>query len=190
MNGFESRFRLLRSGDLIFLECDRTPFSEAIVAASASSQRLDHVGILDFQGDRYLVVEANSRLGVVATPLDEFLERAPGGSAGTGWHASRVVDGDVDIEAALCRARSWIGLEYNWRFLPSSGALYCSELVRNAFLRSSGACFFSEIPMDFHCGEAAGRFWTEHFRSLGISVPQGAPGTSPQSLRDEASSIF
>ena len=61
---------------LIFLLCDDTPLSRAIVCASApGGLLLDHVGILDTETST--VIEANAKHGVVETSLSDFLARAP-----------------------------------------------------------------------------------------------------------------
>lgn len=174
----------MKKGDLIFLTCDGSEFSKAIVAASAPEKMLDHVGIVDVTEKETLVIEANSRLGVVATPLEEFIARAPKLPDGDGWLLRRLPeDAGVDVDKAVYSARKLIGKAYNWRFLPADDALYCSELVQRCYLKADETPYFKSINMDFECSdEECRRFWQQHFASLGCPVPQGEKGTSPLSV--------
>ena len=54
------------------------------------------------------------------------------------------------IPAALKFARSTIGIPYDGRFGEDGSALYCSELVVDAFWYANGSKpFFEENPMSF-----------------------------------------
>ncbi len=180
----------LGHGDLIFLGCDNTPISSAIVATSADAVLpLDHVGILDMECDAAVVIEAQFGRGVVCTPMAEFLQRAPGAS---GWTARRVPADKVDIRQAVCRARGCVGLDYNSTFRPGrKEALYCSELVQRTFLRlSDGKPYFDSIVMDFEgVDETTARFWCEYFEELGVTAPHGLLGTSPLTIYSGAEPI-
>lgn len=168
---------------LIFLLTDDTPFSRAIVCASAGNGlHLDHVGILDTT--TRTVIEANAKAGVVETPLDEFIARSPKLHGDCGYRLRRLpADAPVDYTLAMRLSRSFLGWEYNTRFVPTPGALYCSELVQRSFLLPSGKPYFPSIPLNFSCSEpSAQTFWQEHFASLHIPIPQGEPGTSPASI--------
>lgn len=171
------------SCSLIFLLTDATPFSRAIVGASAQGNLpLDHVGILD--NDTQTVIEANAKEGVVETPLADFLARAPQLDGDAGYRIRNIPpEAEVDGEAALRRARSFLGYAYNVCFVPHAGALYCSELVQRACLKSDGEPYFSSIRLNFGSDDpAASDFWQQHFKQLDMPVPQGEPGTSPLSI--------
>lgn len=176
---------------LIFLLCDDTPLSRAIVCASApDTLLLDHVGILDT--DTSTVIEANAKHGVVETSLADFLARAPKLKGGPGYRLRRIPpDVPLDYAAAMRLARSFLGWEYNDRFVPTPGALYCSELVQRSFLLPTGLPYFRSIPLNFHCADlAAEAFWAEHYASLHMPVPQGAPGTSPTSIYVQTTDVI
>lgn len=171
------------SCSLIFLLTDATPFSRAIVGASAQGNLpLDHVGILD--NDTQTVIEANAKEGVVETPLADFLARAPQLDGDAGYRIRNIPpEAEVDGEAALRRARSFLGYAYNVCFVPHAGALYCSELVQRACLKSDGEPYFSSIRLNFDSDDpAASDFWQQHFKQLDMPVPQGESGTSPLSI--------
>lgn len=170
-----------KRGDLLFLRCDGSDFSRAIVDVSSPELQLDHVGICDGAG---YVIEANVNRGVVATTLADFLARAPHWPSRVGWLRLAIpVDADVDVDAAVARARSFIGLKYNHRFMPATDALYCSELVQRSFLLSDGEYYFPFIRMDFGASDGTLHpFWVKYFAGLKMPVPQGKPGTSPLSI--------
>lgn len=170
----------MKNGDLIFLMADGSPVSEAIAASSAPVERLDHVGVIRISDGEPTVIEARWQIGVVETPLDEFLARAPQPERYAGWMLRRldVTDG-VDIGKAVERAAGHIGEAYNSRFIPTPGALYCSELVQRCYLTDDGLSFFRSIPMDFSGGMD---YWRLHFAALGMDVPQNREGTSPLSI--------
>lgn len=171
---------------IVFLLCDGTELSQAIVKGSGAdvggaeygcdAPLFDHVGL---QVDS-VVIEAGFYSGVVATPFRDFTGRAPG---------FRAMDmpAAIDAEAAVRRARSYLGMGYNRLFTRGLRAnppvLYCSELIREACLRTDGSYYFREIPLNF-C-DATGMllpYWDAHYRSLNAPVPQGQPGTSPLSI--------
>ena len=168
---------------LIFLLCDDTPLSRAIVCASApGGLLLDHVGILDTETNT--VIEANAKHGVVETSLSDFLARAPKLKGDPGYRLRRIPPYvPMDYAAAIRRARSFLGWEYNARFVPTPGALYCSELVQRSFLLPTGLPYFRSISLNFHCSDPrAEAFWKGHYASMQMSIPQGEPGTSPTSI--------
>lgn len=165
---------------LLFLISDGSPLSKAITRASSPHMLLDHVGAVCGTA----VIEAHADRGVVATPITDFLARAPLTADRPGWMARRVPPlAGVDLRAAADRCRSFTGMAYNHTYIPVPGALYCSELLQQAFLLPDGTPYFRSIPLNFHSTDPdADAFWTDHYRRLGIPVPQGAPGTSPDSI--------
>lgn len=171
---------------IVFLSCDDTELSQAIVRGSGAdvwrmaddgeAPLFDHVGL---QIDT-VVIEAGFRTGVVATPYNDFIGRAPG-------FLTMDLPEAVDAGGAVRRAESYLGLGYNHLFTRGLEAnprvLYCSELIREACLRAAGGYYFDEIPLNF-C-DAAGHllpYWEAYYRNLGAPVPQGQPGTSPLSI--------
>ena len=115
------------SCSLIFLLTDATPFSRAIVGASAQGNLpLDHVGILD--NDTQTVIEANAKEGVVETPLADFLARAPQLDGDAGYRIRNIppeaeVDGEgafwaMPIMCVLCPMRG-LCIALNWCSEPA-----------------------------------------------------------------------
>jgi len=186
----------IRTGDLVFVQIpadyDLNPDSmeSAIGAATSGGDSLMtiHVAILEVQGDSTWIIDATIRHGVDRHPLSTFLSdftlrdgslplfdiRRPDVSAS---EARRFVD----------NAQKFLGEPYDVHFLPDNGALYCSELVYDAYVTEDGKHLFSAYPMNFlDAGGEMPPYWTELFALLGESVPQGVTGTNPQQMSGES----
>lgn len=61
--------------------------------------------------------------------------------------------------------------------------MYCSELVYESYLNEDGSHIFNAIPMNFRASDGSmPEFWTSLFARLGSPVPEGMPGTNPNSI--------
>ncbi|MBR1576079.1 MAG: hypothetical protein IJ654_06495 [Bacteroidales bacterium] len=182
----------LQTGDLIFVgiptdySLDETSMDAAITAATgaADSLNLIHVAIaeIDAEGKAW-IIDATIRHGVDRHPLDTFLAdfTLKDGSYPV-FEIKRIRDARL-AEAAVARARQFVGLPYDVHFLPDNGALYCTELVQAAYLDGDGSGIFPSAPMNFK--GADGEFplyWTQLFGLLGEPIPQDIPGTNPQAM--------
>lgn len=88
-----------------------------------------------------------------------------------------------DTSAVIARAKSFIGQPYDNAFLPDNGALYCSELVYECYLDSTGNHLFEAQPMNWR--DKKGKlpeYWQKHFEALGMPVPERVPGTNPTDM--------
>ncbi len=169
----------LRPGDLLF-QVSEGGMSEAIETATAGDY--SHVGFLDGSWTGH-VWEAVPDRGVVRTPLRQFLREAAKDPDGRPMvTVFRVRDG-LDARDAVRRARALSGRPYDFAFMPGDSTLYCSELVYECFRDTAGSPLFSPIPMTFKGpdGEIL-PYWIKHYEAMGLSVPEGAPGTNPNDL--------
>jgi len=164
----------LQPGDLLFQTCGSSDFVDAINGATAGSTQYSHVGIYDVIDGREVVIEANTKRGVVATPLDTFLLEPV--------VAMRVDPEAADARVAVKRARQMIGRPYDWEFDAANGSIYCSELVQAAYIDREGMPVFESIPMNFMAADTMPQFWIDLFSGLGKPIPQGEPGTNPNSI--------
>lgn len=169
-----SRQDRLQPGDLLFQTCGSSDFVDAINGATASQTQYSHVGIYDERDGVPLVIEADPRKGVVATPLDSFLLEPT--------VAMRIDPAAASASKAVERARLMIGRPYDWEFDSANGKIYCSELVQASFLDAQGRPVFESIPMNFMASDTMPKFWIDLFQSLRKPIPQGAPGTNPNSI--------
>lgn len=162
----------LRSGDLLFVS-DSTGMGQAV---QESTGRYSHVAIVERRGDSLYVIDATHTYGVARRPLGQLLEE------GMPVDVYRQ-KAPFDTAALMARACEQIGKPYDNAFLPDNGALYCSELVYTVYLGRRGEPLFSAKPMNWR--DADGNlpdYWVDHFRKLGIPVPEGVEGTNPADL--------
>ncbi len=168
---------LLHEGDLLFASSE-TPNAITRVTSGVEGLPIDHVAVVHrIGGDEgpLYVIEAIKPM-VCLTPIDTFLCRngqVMVGRVNTPWDAARSVR----------RCLLMVGKPYDDLFLPGDSALYCSELVQRSYVSPAGEPVFNMIPMSFH--DESGiviDYWIEFYRSRGMSVPEGAPGTNPGEL--------
>lgn len=170
----------LLSGDLIFEIADDGAMSRAIADATAPADSLQfsHVGIIevDDQGG-VSVIEATGRSGVTITPLDSFMIQARAGVV------VMRINGDFPAQACIERAKSFLGMDYDWWYLPDNNKIYCSELVEKSYLNADGSPIFVTIPMNFRdkYGNMP-QFWIDLFARLGRPIPEGLPGSNPTQI--------
>lgn len=197
-------------GDILFMLSGTSEMSEAISSATERDSKdssgqdsetpddssrqeeksctgnddFDHVGIFAVIEGQQVVIEATPKKGVVATPLEEFIRDARENSGG---FVVKRLKTEVDIDDCVRRAEGMLGLPYDWSFLPDNGKIYCSELVYESFMDSSGRHVFTATPMNFRDSEGnLPTFWSALFSSLGEPVPEGVPGTNPNDLARES----
>ncbi len=177
----------LQSGDLLFQVTKTSQMTEAISAATVKNETLDftHVGIAITTDGADSILEASTESGVRIVPLAEFLNDAATINGKPAVVAMRLRD-TTGISQAVQRARKALGAPYDYAFLPDNGKIYCSELVRNSYLRADGSPIFTAHPMNFRAADGTmPQFWTDLFARQGIPVPQGIPGTNPNDLSKE-----
>lgn len=172
-------------GDLLFQTAGNSVFSDAIADATASGGiTYVHVAIAagGAQGLSPMVIEASPDYGVRTCTLSEFLENSPHIDGSPGVVVMRI-GGDYDGEAAVKKAMTFLGEPYDWYYMPNNGRMYCSELVYESFLDENGNPFFQSVPMNFRDSEGnMPEFWVDLYRTLGMDVPEGLPGTNPNDL--------
>ena len=108
-------FNQLRDGDLLFVVA---PSANAIteVTQGKNSMPIDHVAIFFRREDKPMVIEAIYE-GVVERPLETFLQEEQMVLVGR-------IKGRWDPTTTLRNARLYLGLPYDFVFLPDNGAIY------------------------------------------------------------------
>ena len=165
----------LQSGDLIFLNNNRSDMEKAI---TASTGEYSHVALVerDSTGDVW-VIEASTKYGVQRIPYNQF-ER----ENNLGFFRGNIdifrLTASFDTAAVITRAKSLVGRPYDNGFLPDNDAYYCSELIQVAF-----GDIFPSKPMNWRDAEGnLPEYWIKHFEELGLPVPEGVPGTNPTDM--------
>ena len=164
----------LCEGDLLFCAKEASnPITE--VTQGVSGMKIDHVAIVHKQVNKTYALEAIHK-GVTLTPIDSFMARREM------VVAARLCD-TLGVAQSVERALSFLGRPYDFNFMPSDSAFYCSELVQKNYRYSDGQLVFKPIAMSFH--DKTGKitdYWKEYYGRQGLTVPEGEPGSNPGDL--------
>lgn len=175
----------LRNGDLVFQVNDNSGFVDAIeTATNRDGLSFSHVGIVYLSDTGHYIIEATPKHGVVATTIEDFLDDSAHDSDGNPMVKYYRVKTTQDLaDKAVLKAISFIGTPYDFAFAQGTENIYCSELVYECFLDKDGNHIFPSQPMNFR--DADGNlpvYWEEHFKKLGIPVPENEKGTNPNDM--------
>jgi hypothetical protein len=165
----------LQEGDLLFcVSAQGNNITQ--VTQGVDDLAIDHVGIVHLRRDSVFVLEAIHQ-GVVLTPIDSFLVRRDSLVI-----ATRLAD-TTGVASSVQRALQYLGRPYDFLFMPSNDAFYCSELVQKNYLDAEGQLVFKPIPMSFHdkTGKVT-QFWKDYYARQGLQVPEGESGSNPGDL--------
>lgn len=140
-----------------------------------------HVGIALCANGADSVLEASTE-GVRTVALKDFLAEAGSIHGRPAVVAMRLRD-TSGLAVSLLRARTCLGLPYDYSFRPDNGRLYCSELVWESYRRADGTPVFPARPMNFRAEDGTmPRYWVALFEKLGEPIPEGEPGTNPNEM--------
>jgi hypothetical protein len=118
----------LRDGDIVFQTIDG---SQTLAILLASRSPYSHVGMVRIaEGGTPMVVEAVGPVREIA--LDQWIEQGIGGRITVKRMEALTPE---QARSALDAASVFDGRPYDIYFRSDDDAIYCSELVRNAFLR-------------------------------------------------------
>ena len=171
----------LQTGDLLFREKSSENISEAIdrVTQTTAATHFSHVGLVEVTDTGVVVVHAYPVGGTCMISLNEFLHPK---ADSVRVIASRLKEeGQKAIPAAIQKAHSMLGKPYNFSYVLSDTAHYCSEFIYLAFAADS---VFKLEPMTFK-DPKTGTFpaaWVEYYQKMGIEIPEGKPGCNPNGL--------
>ena len=176
----------VRRGDLIFQASAVSEFSQAINAAARQnpdSLTFCHVGIIDVDDDgTAYVIEAEPKHGVRRVPLSQFLVESDSVDGNPLVVVKRLTV-PFSPDAVIAKAMSFLGQEYDHAFIHDNGKMYCSELVYESYFDAQGQHIFQAVPMNFRDSEGnMPLYWIEKYGKMGIPIPEGKPGTHPDTL--------
>ena len=179
----------MQAGDLIFigLPADYHLYNRDYVQSPDAPQSFEdiiiHTAIADVDKDGIWVIDATIAHGVDRHPLDVMLsDFALKEGYACNYIVMRLKD-DKHAKKYVKNAKAHLGKSYNTNFAPCDTALYCTELVQVSYVKPGGKPIFQEAPMDFTDREGnMPDYWTWLFGLLGKEVPQGVPGTLPQTM--------
>jgi hypothetical protein len=171
----------LQAGDLLFRETISVGLSQAIdqVTQTGKQTHFSHVGLVVAEADSIHVLHASSKGGTCKVNLQEF-SHVEGDSVRVvayrlkkRWQPS--------VPKAVEKAYAMLGKPYNFSYILSDSALYCSEFIYKAFV---GDSIFELNPMTFKDPQS-GEFsptWANHYKELQIEIPEGLPGCNPNGM--------
>ena len=171
----------LQSGDLLFREKSSENISEAIdkVTQTSGETHFSHVGLVEVTDTGIVVLHAYPEGGTCIVSLKEFIH--PKGDSVTVIAYRLKKKWQKTIPAAIRKAHQLLGKPYNFSYILSDTAHYCSEFVYLAFTADS---VFALEPMTFK-DPATGNFpsaWVEYYQKMGLEIPEGKPGCNPNGL--------
>ncbi len=171
----------LQSGDILFREKSSENISEAIdkVTQTSGETHFSHVGLVEITDTGIVVLHAYPEGGTCIVSLNEFLH--PKGDPVMVIAYRLKPNGQTAIPTALKKAHQMLGKPYNFSYIMTGSAHYCSEFVYRAFAIDS---VFKLTPMTFK-DPATGKFspaWVEYYHKMGINIPEGKPGCNPNGL--------
>lgn len=172
----------LQQGDLLFQSAGSSSLSQAIdeVTQTNSATHFSHLGMVRIKSDRSLVVmHASTENGTCEISLNDFLTPKEKKvqtvlyRLKTSWQYA--------IPKAIVRAENMLNKPYNFSYILSDSAHYCSEYIFKAFQEDS---IFILNPMTFK-NPKTGKFldnWTQHYKDLGVEIPEGKLGCNPNGM--------
>lgn len=167
LTSLHAQWEHLQSGDLLFVS-DTTGMGQAV---KASTGNYTHVAMVERAGDSLFVIDATQKRGVARRPIESTFAQQ------MSVDVYRITT-PFDTAAVIARAKSLLGKPYDNAFLPDNDAYYCSELVQKAF-----GNLFESKPMNWRDKDGnLPTYWLEHFKKIGMPVPEGIPGTNPTDM--------
>jgi hypothetical protein len=126
-----------------------------------------------------MVLHASPEGGTCIISLQEFLH--PKGDSVRVIAYRLKEEWQKAIPSAIKNAHQMLGKPYNFSYILSDTAHYCSEFIYLAFAADS---VFKLEPMTFK-DPKTGSFpqaWVEYYQKMGLKIPEGKPGCNPNGL--------
>ena len=127
-----------------------------------------------------LAGESSGEHGVWLHPINAFFDHCDHTSEGNPMVLLGRLKDTSNVAASVEMAKTYLGRPYDYQYMPSDSALYCSELIHFSYFDTEGKEIFPQVPMSFH--DKSGNipsFWKDYYRQWNMSVPEGWPGTNP-----------
>ena len=189
----------IETGDLLFVGIPMDYWAEdmasAIADATAAGDTVNwiHTALLEVDdAGAVWVIDATLAHGVDRHPIDTLFKdfKLDKEGAHETLRVMRLKD-NSDAARYIEQAKSLLGEEYDVYFMPDNGRHYCTEIVSDIYVDSTGKPLFETIPMNFLNKEGEmPPYWTKLFALLGEEVPQGVPGTNPQMMIASPQLVF
>ena len=185
----------LQNVDLLFVgnpidhnATDDGSMNSAITAATGRNGEVNytHVAIVEVDTNGNIwIIDATPSRGVDRHPLDTFLRDFTLRNGSLPTLDVKRLKNRRDIVNFVDNAKRFCGRSYDLFFLPDNEEKYCSELVRDSYIRN-GKHLFSEAPMNFKSEDGTfPPYWVKLFQRINRPIPQDIPGTNPNAMFKE-----
>lgn len=173
----------LNNGDILFVEYIDSEISGAInrVTQTERANNYSHVGIveLDSYGVAWLI-HAAPEAGVERIELSKYVEREQEDLSQIDIYRLKQKHQRL-VPEAIVKAKQYVGLPYNFSYIPNEQEFYCSDLIQRIFAQND---VFNLEPMTFVNPQTGSidQTWLDYYGKLGVEVPEGLPGCNPNGL--------
>lgn len=180
----------LKTGDILFRGVSNQELSSAINSVTQTQKHtsFSHMGIVEKVKDAIYIIHAAPKDGVSKVTLNKFL--SPNDSISRAVSVYRLNDSlKNSITTAIKKANTLIGSKYDYTYIMENKGYYCSEFIYEIFSADS---IFQLSPMTFK-NPNTNTFidaWVEHYKKLGIPIPEGKPGCNPNGMATNKNLIY
>ena len=172
----------IKSGDIVFRGALGSDLSKAIndVTQTSKFTNYTHIGICDVVDGNVIVYHSDLGKGVVKESLELFMNSDDTISYNVDLYRIKNI-GPNQIKEALSKAKSLVSNPYNTTYILEDNGYYCSEYIYEVFKTDS---VFQLEPMTFKNSETHTfhKGWIEHYKNLGIAIPEGKLGCNPNGM--------
>ncbi|HLV23440.1 MAG TPA: YiiX/YebB-like N1pC/P60 family cysteine hydrolase [Moheibacter sp.] len=175
-------FPELKNGDLLFVGNSSGNLSKAIdeVTQTEKNTNYSHIALVEKMGNEIWILHAAPQNGSERISLKEFIqEEKKDGSIIDIYRIKNKFRPDFD--SAIKKAKTMLGKPYNFTYVLSDSAYYCSDFVYHSFQKDS---IFEMNPMTFkNPGEENfNQGWIDFYHNLNMEIPEGQPGCNPNGM--------
>lgn len=172
----------LKNGDLLFVGNSSGNLSKAIdeVTKTEKSTNFSHIALVEKSGKDIWVLHAAPQNGSERISLEEFKNYAKKDSSEIVIYRIKK-EFKPDFENAVSEAKTMLGKPYNFTYILSDSAYYCSDFVYNSFEKDS---IFEMNPMTFK-NPQTNEFhptWIQFYEKQNLEIPEGEPGCNPNGM--------
>lgn len=177
---------VLKNGDLLFLDQSIGNLSEAITAVTQTDKVTDysHIALVEKTDQEIWVLHAAPENGSERISLQDFLTYAKKDSSTVVAYRIKP-EIHFDASRAIQKAQQMLGKPYNYSYILTDTAYYCSDFVYRAFEEDN---IFTLEPMTFK-DPISGTIhptWVSHYEKMGLQVPEGLLGCNPNGMAASA----
>jgi uncharacterized protein YycO len=172
----------LQNGDLLFIGNSSGGLSKAIDEVTQTNLKTNysHIALVEKSGNDFWVLHSTPENGSERISLKKFLENQKKENADVDVYRIKNPN-QIDFESAINKAKTMLGKPYNFTYVLSDSAYYCSDFVYHSFEKDS---VFKLNPMTFkNPGKTEfNQGWIDFYGKLNMKIPEGEPGCNPNGM--------